>query len=262
MEISNQPSTSTASNRQSCQQQQDGHRLHFRAAVSLNNIAVSLMQNGHYAAAVTALKDALGLMRTQQNSQGRIQQALRRAQHASQTPAAAAVQREGDPLIQVVSSQINPAVIGEDLFTEQNRHSQNNNKKTTPLYPITIDLVDMEGSPDVESFTLLYNYGIAYTCLARYCVDDAQDFCVNAHRIFQTAQRFMSAKVSSSNCSSNHARIWIVHLLLMRHLELTSDCLGLEAQADAYRQTALQWMEYLRVQEQPLWALPCGAAAA
>lgn len=228
------------------------HRLNYRAAIALNNIACSLMQRGNYADCVATLKDALNLMR---DGAINTEAALRRAQMALslQSSQIHCGGGGGHPIVHIVSSQTNPIQVGESLLLGKGDEGRT-------LYAICIDLAPVEDgdTPEVEAFTMLYNYGIAFSCMAMYCQEE-DSFHSNAHRIFKTVEHWMSSRVQQDD---SHSRILTVYLLLMRNLEEATAWLGSIQVASQYHQTLQQWVEYLRVQEKPLLALPLGAAAA
>jgi len=227
----------------------DNRRVHYRAAIALNNIATTLMQRGDYVDCIATLKDALNITRGAID----IEQALQRAQTAlSHQSSEIHCGVDGHPVVHIVSSQTNPIHVGESLLCKGDGDRA--------LYAISIDLASVEDgdTPEVEAFTMLYNYGIAYSCLALYCRDE-DSFRRSAYSIFQTVERWMSGRVQQDD---SHSRILNVYLLLMRNLEEATAWLGSIQVASQYSQTLQQWVEYLRVQEEPLLAFPCGAAAA
>ena len=229
--------------------QADSERRRYRAAIALNNIAVTLLHHGYYSDCISTLKDALNIMRRGTIDVG---QALRHAQIALSQKSFHAHLCDAYPRILVVSSQANPMNVGECLLLEKD-------EKYRSLYAITIDLAYFEdgGSPDVEAFTILYNYGIAYLCLAHYCGED--HLFRNAQSIFQKVQNWMWIRVHKED---SNVGIFTVYLLVMRNLEQSSARFGSHLVATQYQQTIQQWVDYLRLQERPLLALPCGAAAA
>lgn len=226
---------------------QSNERSRYRAAYALNNIGVKLLQRGQYSECISTLKDALNIIR-----QGSIDigQALQRAEsfkhlrdHVS----------NGDLVIHVISSQAHATHIGESLLLEMENDHRN-------LYAITIDCAyfDDGDSPEVEAFIMLYNYGIAYSCLDLYCRED-NSFRVNALSVFLKIQQWMWTRVRKEGSNGN---ILTVYLLVMRSLELCSGRRGSYLAAAQYQQTLRQWIGYLRIQEKTLLIFPCGAAAA
>jgi hypothetical protein len=226
----------------------NNERFRYRAAFALNNIAVKLLQCGQFSECISTLKDALNIIR---KSSIDIEQALQRA-HSYKQPQDHVC--GGYLNIHVISSEAHSMHIRESLLIEMDEDHRN-------LYAITIDgdSFDDGDSPDVEAFAMLYNYGIAYSCLDLYCSED-DSFRSNALNIFLKIQQWMRTRLQKEG--SNNGNLYTVHLLVLRSLELSSGRRGSHMAATQYQQTLRQWIEYLRIQEKTLLIFPCGAAAA
>ena len=226
----------------------NNERFRYRAAYALNNIGVKLLQRGQYSECISTLKDALNIIRQQGSID--IGQALQRAQSFKHLRDHVC---SGDLVIHVISSQAHAMHIGESLLLDMNKDHRN-------IYAITIDCAyfDDVASPEVEAFIMLYNYGIAYSCLDLYCRED-NNFRINALRVFLKIQQWMWTRVRKEGSNGN---ILTVYLLVMRGLELSIGRRGAHLAAAQYQQTLRQWIGYLRIQEKTLLIFPCGAAAA
>jgi len=262
-------------------------------------MAVTMLQHGSYAAAIATLQDALNLLRapppstsSRDRSMGEeTTRALRRAQTTlwATTTSSSANKQNGDPIVKIVSSQTSPASLGESLLL-QLLEKEGQVDHDSVLYAITLDVVDSclddewdtDGPPDgtVESFVLLYNYGIAYTCCALYCRadDDDQVLHGNAYRILQTVAHSMcnhkhsydqiqqySCNSNNTHCSTRATLLVVVYLLLLRHLALASARLGLWEAHQGHQRRFHDWVAWIimaRGQEDGLPALPRAAPAA
>jgi hypothetical protein len=161
-----------------------------KAAIALNNAAVSLLARGLYQDAAVTLEDAVVLMGsavvraespqatfasvTGQEIKGALDRVcLRTALYNDSTDAPSRLDSLGmhRPKLQVISSQLNPTRVYETLTSCTDAAS------VKVSFPITIDPIEFERCTveemNFESAIILYNYGIAYDCMAAACLDAA-----------------------------------------------------------------------------------------
>jgi hypothetical protein len=155
---------------------------HHKAAIALNNTAVSLLVRGYSRYALEIFNDAMRFMRMvtvhneeQQQPDGstttsgiegsseEVRLALDRASKRSARCSSSCRSRDV-PLLQVVSTHCNSSSIYEGLTSCAQCVS------FPVAFPMTIDPVDYEASAGddvgLHAAVVLYNYGIAHDCLA------------------------------------------------------------------------------------------------
>jgi hypothetical protein len=160
-----------------------------KAAISLNNAAVSLLVRGRCSEALETFEDAVKVLdvaslqdsyphsETSQLWSEQVRLTLERAskrtalcstipplcQNEASTTATTATER-GLPTLKVISSQCNPARIYETLTSCVDTASLH------VAFPMTIDPVDLETCTSehvsFEIGVVLHNYGVAYDCVA------------------------------------------------------------------------------------------------
>jgi hypothetical protein len=155
-----------------------------RAAIALNNSAVCLLIRGFYRDALHTFQDAIKLNKyIAESNEGEavpaqdtidevlhlpLQRAWQRAAFPSgnQCNIHPSASPEGACILTAVSSEYNPAALNEAVVI----YAQN--RSGTCKFPMTIDPIDFEGIGDLldyvdfHSSVLLYNYAIAWDCLA------------------------------------------------------------------------------------------------
>jgi hypothetical protein len=155
------------------------HVTNHKAAISLNNTAVALLSRGYCIEALDTFKDAVKLMRCATMGDGNNQgneisddDVLLSLDRANKRSAACGKPCHNHtmanwPLLQVITTQHNPAQVYEVLTTlalDPNFHV---------AFPMTIDPIGTSGMDDVvlDAGAVLYNYAIAHECLAASSVD-------------------------------------------------------------------------------------------
>jgi hypothetical protein len=162
-----------------------------KAAIALNNAAVSLLARGLYQDAAVTLEDAVVLMGsavvqaespqatfasvTGQEIKGALDRVSLRTALYNDSAAAAHSRLDSPgmyrPKLQVISSQLNPTRVYETLTSCTDAAS------VKVSFPITIEPIEFErctvDEMNFESGIILYNYGIAYDCLASACLEAA-----------------------------------------------------------------------------------------
>jgi hypothetical protein len=145
-----------------------------KAAIALNNNAVTLLVRGCHHEALATFKDSMKLIKsasrdrtdpvshsTAEDIRLALHQARKRTTRCKNTTGPNA--STNGLMLQVVSSQCNTASIYAAL-------SSSRGDTLNVAYPLTIDPIDFEDSDDddidFQSCVILFNYGIAYNCLA------------------------------------------------------------------------------------------------
>jgi tetratricopeptide (TPR) repeat protein len=181
------------------------HEGYNKAAIALNNAAVSLLSRGLYQDAVATFKEAIKFMRSvtvhaateDRNCAQAIasEEEIRRALDCALKRGLCVAVTEGgltidSPIFHIISSQFNPTRVQHTLVVWAGNTSH-------VEYPMTIDPIDFEDcdgdDAHFQSGVILYNYGIAYKCLATVTANAGttieashQDiFQAKAHRIFR-----------------------------------------------------------------------------
>jgi hypothetical protein len=219
------------------------HAAKHKAAISLNNTAVALLSRGYCIEALDTFKDAVKLMRCAtlgEDNQGNEisdNNVLLLLDQANKRRAACGKPCHNHsmanwPLLQVITTQHNPAQVYEVLTTSAL------DPNFQVAFPMTIDPVGTSGMDDValEAGVVLYNYAIAHECLAASSVDatvSGQDhptlFAVMArsrsHRLLQLAMAVLAKADGEANSNSQFllVRMAIVHCLIHAAILLNLD---------------------------------------
>jgi hypothetical protein len=180
---------------------------HHKAAIALNNTAVSLLARGRYSGSLATFKDAIKFMgnvtapaevrsAAEEITGEEIRLAL---YHAGKRTSLGGISNsagelKNGPVLKIVSSQCNTASIYAALTSCTHSTSRH------VAFPMTIDLIDFEGCEDEDSDfhsgVILYNYGIASECLASTTTPSnnasVREIHVNAHRIFKMASALLT----------------------------------------------------------------------
>jgi hypothetical protein len=139
-----------------------------RGAINLNNCGVILLSRHLWCDAMDTFKDAMRMMKSVVNQQGGavseqdLKLALDRAGQRTSIAFHNTTQVHQGPKLSVVSSQCDPAI----LYSYLNSNGCNHDTKCL----VTIDPIGCEGwdtdFTDLESAFILYNFGIANSCLS------------------------------------------------------------------------------------------------
>ena len=140
-----------------------------RGAIHLNNCAVILLSRHLWTEAMDTFKDAIRIMTIAADEPGRaimsepeMNMALHRAWQRTSIalPKTNTDTRQG-PMLKVISTQFNPAAVFSTL-------SSSSSPQGIKLIA-TIDPIDLEDwhsdATDLESSVILYNFGVAHSCL-------------------------------------------------------------------------------------------------
>jgi hypothetical protein len=298
------------------------HRGNHKAAIALNNAAVSLLARGYCYEALDTFKDAVKLMRCATRpfeqahdgildggdasdnfvSEHDVQLALERANkrcaecsHASRLPpptstadgtaaatdASTASSKDSWPILQVITTQHNPSRV-YDVLTSSTAALQ----ATQVAFPMTIEHVGSSSShcngqydndgctvDDVafEAGVVLYNYGLAYECLAASaCTFNSHPTMDNhvlqemarskSHRMFHLAIAVLSKldrHNGDHNCSHNTStlsnQLLLLRTVMMHSLIHTSIMRQLETEYYHYCHAMQTLLQAVEVQQ---WLLP------
>ena len=241
-----------------------------KAAIALNNAAVSLLIRGFYRDAVDTLKDAIQFMKIaavpveEQNGAEEISaeethlafnRSWKRAAVCGTSTNACQDCFTNRPILQVISSQYNSTSINEAVAS----CTQSSTRRV--CFPVAIDPIDFEGSDDDDiefnSGVIMYNYGIAFDCLAAAVnptTNDAYDhqklIQAKAHRLFQItgALLFKLYQDHQDNIPTYEAgRLLLLMTLLTHNLMQASINLNMQLEYHEHCQTMeslLQLMEF------------------
>lgn len=261
---------------------QDGK---LKAAIAINNNAVSLLGRGYFREALVTFKDSVQLMRSASlNVEGQahhpaaeaisaedlrsvLDRTWKRAAQCKDTACHAAL--EDGPDLQVVSSQHIPHTISPALT------SYTHGCASYVAFPMTIDPIDFEdfddNDVDFHSGAILYNYGIAHECLAEGSVHNGDDSLKKllqgkTYCIFQMANALLSElsrKVGEATATSFPTKLLLLRILLTHALIQASAQLDLPLEYEEHS-TNLQRLLYMMAFQES--AIPmadhCVAAAA
>jgi hypothetical protein len=233
---------------------------HHKAAISLNNTAVSLLARGFLKESIATWKDAVRIMRSatsgsdgtedgistlvKNETRHALDRACKRAAYAMDVaPIGSFADVTASTNLQIISSQHSPKRVYEILTSCQDCSS------LQVAFLMTIDPVDYESctSDDLtfEAAAILYNFGVAYSSLATEAVDsmseDARffyDVHARAHRIYLMAKCLLS-KFDQDLVEANAAPSMVYQLLLLRtilthNLLNASITMGLHLEYDEY----------------------------
>ena len=186
-----------------------------KAAIALNNTAVSLLSRGYYREALDTFKDSMQLIRSAANDRHKrcdadsqpsteeisaedirsiLDRTWKRAAQCRNT--ASQDDSANRPFLQVVSSQGSPESIYVALTTDSRGHSP------YVASPMTIDPIDFEDWDDnnevnFQAGAIIYNYAIAYDCVAEtaagYDDNDSPKMQLqeNTYRLFHMANSLL-----------------------------------------------------------------------
>ena len=162
------------------------YRCELKAAISLSNSGVALLERHCYRSAMECLSDAVSVMKKvvdlqesppilpQKVPEETTQQKLQKAAHHISTSAPSSMALEFD--LKVLSDAESPSVLQQELFAPKDN---DNIRKRETLYLVRMEPDDFQDSFSNEDLpsqaaTILYNYGVAYHCLS-FCVSDSSD---------------------------------------------------------------------------------------
>jgi hypothetical protein len=229
-----------------------------KAAISLNNAAVSLLVRGYAREAAETFEDAIRLIFASRKEEvtmastecawgESIQQALNRAHRRSALASKSVVPNDTSqwPVLQVISSQSNPARVYDTLTACRDTAS------LRVSFPMTIDPIDCDSysQDDVnfEAGIALYNYGVAHDCAIASSVvanlDDAylrETIQAEAYRIYQwaystiaTVDQNQCTRCKSSSCCTT-SRLLLLQTALFHNMIHASILLNLQAEYHVY----------------------------
>jgi hypothetical protein len=208
-----------------------------KAAISLNNTAVSLLVRGFHKESIATWKDAVRIMRSatsrsndtdngistvaKDETSRALDQACKRAAHAMKVaPIGSFGVVPASTNLQIISSQHSPKHVYETLTSCKDCSS------LQVAFLMTIDPVDFESctSDDLtfEAAAILYNFGVAYSSLATEAEDSMTDdtrlfyeLHARAHRIYLMASCLLS-KFDRDIIGATAAHSMVCQLLLLR----------------------------------------------
>ena len=228
-----------------------------QALITLNNIAIELMQRGHHPAAFQTFQDALQVQKTTADA-AHIRTALQQAQSRSQEATMASASSVSSSRFVVLSSATD-AVVAYQLLVEQ--HTSLAFVRIDPPPTLLDDNLRMDSSSSSSSSNnilaslvrsiVVYNYGIAHRCVGTAAAASNNDnrnpahvasFCV---QVFQYAESLLSLPEDPSfswddtNNNNNHYcnnLNLMFRYLLTRNLMMLSCRLGMSI-CEQYKET-------------------------
>jgi hypothetical protein len=164
----------------------------YRAAVSLNNLAVTLLERQCYHQAMETFKDAVS--------------ALKASTMPSTTSASAVTKgfrRIYSPKPQRLIS-MHLEVLSSENMSSAAALSLNEGPSSSRAYLVRLDQVDiddmMERGPDIESACILHNFAVAYLCMSQVTANDCRGlkFRNAALKLFSASQSLLESRCHSS----------------------------------------------------------------
>jgi hypothetical protein len=231
-----------------------------KAAIALNNTAVSLLVRGFHKESIATWKDAVRIMRSAtsisdgtddgistfaKNETSRaLDQACKRTAHAMKVvPVGSLGGVTASTNLQMISSQHSPKRVYDTLTSCEDCSS------LQVAFLVTIDPVDFESctSDDLtfEAAVILYNFGVAYSSLATEAEDslthDARffyDIHARAHHIYLMAERLLSKfdqdLVGANAAPSMEYQLLLLRTILTHNLLNASIAMSLHLEYDEY----------------------------
>jgi hypothetical protein len=228
-----------------------------KAAISLNNAAVSLLVRGFAREAAETFEDAIRLIFVARKEaivpstecvwRESIQETLNRSHRRSALASKMVVPNDTSlwPVLQVISSQCNPARVYDTLT------ACNDTASLRVSFPMTIDLIDCDScsQDDVnfEAGIILHNYGVAHDCAVASSLvctmDDVylrETIQVEAYRIYlwaystiATVDQNQCTRCKSSSCCIT-SRLLLLQTALLHNMIHSSIMLNLQAENHVY----------------------------
>lgn len=212
----------------------------IKAAIHLNNVGVTLLQRFHYRQAVMTLNDAVEVIKyvslKDEQTTGKttyvqpinilpmdIESKVKAAEERMFVVDSSDRSKHNTPVLTTLSddTELHTLIGLRNPFTHLVR-----------MEPSISDLLAMqEKGIAVESSTILYNYGVAYLCLAGISqtalMNDGNNFCLGAYRMFHLSYAtLMSSKTLESDVTCCPGRIEILTYLLLGNLSSLAGKLG------------------------------------
>jgi hypothetical protein len=183
-----------------------------RAAIALNNMGVSLLDQRAYRQGMETLKDAIFVMKRVFRPQSRNSSLDATSDSTSSTDIKIhrAVQRMANP--QPISFTMITDVLSHDVASP---HSSplgsilRESSSSSFTIPIRIEATDIDcpedRDPDLESALMLYNFGLAHLCMAKLAKSPMK-LREGALKLFNMAYSIISNKNSLSGLSESEIR--------------------------------------------------------
>ena len=189
------------------------YRCELKAAISLSNSGVALLERHCYRSAMECLSDAVSVMKKVVDLQERpptlppkvpeetTQQRLQKAAHQVSTCAPSSMTLEFD--LKVLSDAESPSVLQQELFAPKDQDG--NIRKRETLYLVRMEPDDFQDSFSNEDLpaqaaTILYNYGVAYHCLS-FCVSASDALGLIAGTLKLSHLAYITLSASSTDAT-------------------------------------------------------------
>ena len=278
------PSTTTCSGGAGTVCLRDGKH---KAAIALNNDTVSLLGRGYYREALDTFKDSMQLIRSasmhmeeavfqEEISAEDIHIVLSRSwQRAAQCKNTVSQQAafKNSAVIQVVSSQYNPT----SIYTALTSYTKRNSSTLYAAFPMTIDPIDFEdwdeNEVDFQSAAILYNFAVAYDCLAVEASQSGNDslgktlqektysvFCMANGLLQKLTTRHVGEQAFVMTCFAT--RLLLLQTFLTHALVQACDKLDLQLDYQVHCENLEHLLHTIAVQQSMLWMADHGVAAA
>jgi len=224
----------------------------YKAAIALNNMGVTLLERQQHAESIAAFRDAVHVLRdVHQRESGlstsEIQTILQRACHDVSVSSISKVSVQWtnqNPQLST-SPEIHPRSISEDGIEDAIRQTFETKENQTPLLALAIRLEPSTSyshnnywnGPEIA--ILLYNFGLAYSCMASVTSDapDSIEFKEGAHKLFHlsiTNVQSLSAHLDEATEQPLGEHLLFLSIMILCGLEHSASVLGNEADALNY----------------------------
>jgi len=225
--------------------------FHYKAAIALNNMGVTLLKCQQHTESIAAFCDAIHMMRDIHQcksglSTSEIQTILQCACHnvavSSISKVSIQLTKQSQDLLPPTSLDINPWSISEDGIEDAIREFFQTSENQIPLLVLAICLGPSTSHSDnsywnePKTAILLFNFGLAYSCMASviHNAPDSIEFKEGAHKLFHlsiTNVQSLSAHLDKATEQPLGEHLLYLSNMILRGLEHSVLVLGNKANA-------------------------------